>query len=54
MDPLEITILKCGTVARFVERTGQTLRRINPPAYELMALLEIQQEDYRTDWREMR
>lgn len=53
MDPLEITILKCGTVARYVERTGQAMRRINPPAYELMALLKIQEEDYRTDWREM-
>lgn len=54
MDPLEITILKCGTMARYLLRTGRPLRQINPSAYEIMALLEMQEEDYRTEWRERR
>lgn len=29
MDPLEITILKCGTFAGYEEQKGSKLRRIN-------------------------
>ena len=54
MDPLEITILKCGTMERYLARAGRPLRRINPSAYEIMALLAVQEEDYRTPWRERR
>ena len=46
MDPLEITILKCGTFDEYIKRTGKTIRTINPSPYEVMELLELQREDY--------
>lgn len=42
MDPLEITILRCGTFARYACKTGSTLRRINPSPYEVRELLQLQ------------
>ena len=52
MDPLEVTILKCGTTARWQKRMDRLPRRINPPVNDVLSLLTIQEEDYRTDWRE--
>ncbi|MBR0598870.1 GH3 auxin-responsive promoter family protein [Clostridiales bacterium BAD-6] len=47
MDPLEITILKCGTFEEYKRQTGKTLRHINPSSYEIMELLRIEQQDFR-------
>ena len=47
IDPLEITILKCGTFKQFEERTGRKIRRINPSSYDISDLLRIQECDYR-------
>jgi len=46
MDPLEITILKCGTFSRFEKQKGNNLRHINPPTYEVMELLRVEKNDY--------
>lgn len=46
MDPLEITILKCGTFEEYERQTGKSIRSVNPPPYEVMELLELQKEDY--------
>jgi hypothetical protein len=47
MDPLEITILKCGTFAEYKRQTGKKLRHINPSAYEVMELLRFENRDYK-------
>ncbi len=39
IEPLEITILKCGTFARCRKRTGKALRHINPKLYDVKELL---------------
>jgi len=46
MDPLEITILKCGTFEEYERRKGKPIRAVNPSPYEVMELLELQKEDY--------
>lgn len=46
MDPLEITILKCGTFGEYKRLKGKPLRSVNPSPYDVMALLELQKEDY--------
>ena len=46
MDPLEITILKCGTFEEYERQKGKSIRNINPSPYEVMELLELQKEDY--------
>ncbi|MDD3168002.1 MAG: GH3 auxin-responsive promoter family protein, partial [Eubacteriales bacterium] len=46
MDPLEITILKCGTFEEYERQKGKTIRAVNPSPYEVMELLELQKEDY--------
>ena len=40
VDPLNITILKCGTFAEHQRRTGKKLRKINPSKYDVMELLQ--------------
>ena len=50
VDPLEITILRCGTFAAYQRQSGKTLRKINPSAYDIMGLLRTQETvewDYR-------
>lgn len=47
MDPLEITILKCGTFAVYEEQKGSKLRHINPSTYEVMDLLRFEKIDYK-------
>ena len=43
VDPLEITILKCGTFFAYEQRWGKHLRKINPPIYDVMDLLRLQE-----------
>lgn len=47
MDPLEITILKCGTFAAYEKNRGRKLKRINPPAFEVMELLRFEDKDFK-------
>ncbi|NDL68108.1 GH3 family domain-containing protein [Anaerotalea alkaliphila] len=46
MDPLAVTILRCGTFAEYERRTGNRIRRINPSSLEVGELLRLQQESY--------
>lgn len=48
VDPLVITILRNGTFAHFEKRKGKQLYQINPDRIDVLSLLEIQNEDYRT------
>lgn len=48
VDPLVITILRNGTFAHFKKRKGKQLHQINPDRIDVLSLLEIQNEDYRT------
>jgi hypothetical protein len=47
MDPLEITILKCGTFAVYEEQKGSKLRHMNPSTYEVLDLLRFEKKDYK-------
>ena len=44
MEPLEITVLKYGTIAAYERRMGQRLARINPGMLDVMGLLRQQAE----------
>lgn len=46
MDPLEVTLLKCGTMERYKRNNRKALRHINPSAYEVMEVLKLEKEDY--------
>lgn len=46
MDPLEITILKCGTFEEYEKQNKKSIRNINPSPYEVMQLVQLQKEDY--------
>ncbi len=46
MDPLKITILKCGTFHEYFRQTGKQLRHINPNSYDIKELLEIEKQDF--------
>ncbi|MGB4659562.1 MAG: GH3 auxin-responsive promoter family protein [Mobilitalea sp.] len=48
MDPLEVTILKCGTFAGYSSHQNSKLRHINPSPYEVMELLQFDKKDYKT------
>lgn len=43
VDPLEITILRCGTFALYKKQTGKQLRKINPSVYDVMDLVKMQE-----------
>ncbi len=47
MDPLEITILKCGTFAGYEIQKGRALKHINPSTFEVMELLRFENKDYK-------
>ncbi len=49
MEPLEITILKCGTFAGYERHQGKKLKAINPSAYEVMELLRYEQKNF--EWK---
>ena len=42
MDPLQVTILTCGTFETYEKRTGKKLYHMSPSHYDLKGLLEIQ------------
>lgn len=42
MDPLEITILRCGTFAAYERETKKTLRHINPSIHDVQNLVKLQ------------
>lgn len=46
MEPLEITILKCGTFANYKQQTGGKLRHINPSVYQIKELLAIEKQPF--------
>lgn len=46
MDPLEITIVKCGTFEEYYKQTGKRMRRINPSKHEIKELLSIEKCDF--------
>ena len=39
MDPLEVTVLKCGTFESYREKSGKRLRKMNPSVYDLREVL---------------
>lgn len=43
IDPLEITIVKCGTFAGYEKQYGSRVQRINPSAHVVSDFLEVQQ-----------
>lgn len=47
MDPLEITILKCGTFAGYQKQKGKKLNHINPSTFEVMDLLRYKNKDFK-------
>ena len=42
MDPLEITVLRCGTFASYRKRQGKTLRHINPSIHDIQEMIKMQ------------
>ena len=50
MEPLQITILKYGTIAAYEQKMGERLPRINPGMLDIVGLLR-QQADGRTEGR---
>lgn len=51
MDPLLVTIVRCGTFRNFTLKTGATMQRINPPSYDISAFLNSQNTQYAYDLR---
>ncbi len=47
MDPLEITILKCGTFSEYEKQKGRGLKHINPSTFEVMELLRFENSDFK-------
>ena len=43
MDPLEITVLKCGTFKAYEEKTGKPLRHINPSIHDVQDMVRMQE-----------
>lgn len=42
IDPLHITVLKCGAISAYRHNTGRTLPRINPGMMDIQELLRLQ------------
>ena len=51
IEPLQITILKCGTVDEYAKRTGKKLRRLNPSAFELSEFMKFDSQPDGAEWR---
>ncbi|MDF2942615.1 MAG: auxin-responsive protein-like protein [Herbinix sp.] len=47
MDPLDITILKCGTFSGYEKQKNKKLSHINPTNFEVMELLRFENIDYK-------
>ncbi len=54
MNPLEITIVRCGTFQYFQEKTGSAIRKMRPSAHDITTLLQLHEEDYPQRNREER
>jgi hypothetical protein len=46
MEPLQITVLKYGTIAAYEKKLGERLSRINPGMLDIIGLLKQQAEPY--------
>lgn len=46
IEPLEITIVRCGTFAEYTRLTEKSIRHINPSPYEIAEFLALQDESY--------
>lgn len=53
MDPLEVTILKCGTFEEYRTYKGKSIKPINPSVYEIKDLLQIEKQNFELNrrWR---
>lgn len=51
MDPLEITILRCGTFKTYEAASGKKLRHINPPVHDVQDLVKAQDQFQAQDGR---
>ena len=45
IDPLKITLLKCGTFAAYERKFGSAIRRMNPESCEVNDLMQCHQID---------
>lgn len=43
MDPLVVTVLRCGSFAAYEKQSGRKMRQMSPSYYELSELLKIQE-----------
>ncbi|MDF2513598.1 MAG: auxin-responsive protein-like protein [Herbinix sp.] len=53
VDPLKITILKCGTFDAYERAVGSTIRHMNPSIYEVKELLQHEEDDFKVMRREV-
>ena len=44
MDPLQVTILRCGTFSLYQKQTGKVLRHVNPPIHDVQEMLRMQEK----------
>ena len=51
LDPLVVTILKCGSFGAYSEKYGKTLRHMNPSRRELAELIRMQERPETYGWR---
>ncbi len=51
MDPLVVTILKCGSFGAYSEKYGKTFRHMNPSRRELAELIRMQERPETYGWR---
>ena len=51
MDPLVVTILKCGSFGAYSEKYGKTLRHMNPSRRKLAELIRMQERPETYGWR---
>lgn len=47
MDPLEVTILRCGTFGEYEKQSGKALRHVNPSVHDVQELIKAQEASYR-------
>ena len=47
MDPLVVTILRCGSFEAYREKNGKEIRHMNPSKRELTELIQIQKSNWR-------
>lgn len=54
VDPLNITIVKCGTFEQYEKQYGQRIRRMNPSPHEVADFLAVQNgKDYSSERRNL-